>query len=345
VTLSWLTAMVERELIRLAHISLLFGIISYRSSLVGESSMSPVIVFGSINMDIVTFCEQHPRIGETRLGTRVAFLPGGKGANQAIAAARCTGTSSLVGCLGQDSFGNEMLTTLNSCHVNTAHIKCLDNHTTGVANVIVDSAGNNSILVIPGANMAARAADARALIEQSVRPIGLAQLEVLLTEVTQFFNLIKEHGGTTILNPSPYQALPPELLSVTDLLIVNETELQDLLQMKISLDQLEQAPTQFETLRLPVPRCIVTLGASGVIILEQDNKPTRIFGHVVQAVDTTGAGDCFAGWLAGELTRGSDLRAAVKAANLAAAISVTRQGAGGSVPQRSEVEALSKALV
>jgi ribokinase len=299
-----------------------------------EQGMTNVVVFGSINMDVITGCERHPRAGETVLGASVAFHPGGKGANQAIAAARCAGKCFLIGSVGADEFGRQMLVYLQENGVDASGVAIKAGASTGVAIITVDLRGENTIVVTPGANALANAP--KNLPDQVSGPvIALAQLESPIEEIRALFASVKASGGTTILNPSPYQALPHDLLQNTSILIANEHEFAELTG-RPATDQ----PHALRTVDLPLPCCITTLGPRGCILAERGHTPLHIEGHKVEALDTTGAGDCFAGWFAAELASGHGLEHATRRANAAAALSVTRAGAGPSMPKKSEVESL-----
>ncbi len=298
--------------------------------------MGSVLVFGSINMDVVSLCERLPRAGETVLGKSVAFYPGGKGANQAIAAARCLGQSILIGSVGPDDFGKRMLSYLGENLVDVSGITIERELPTGVALINVDAQGENTIVVTPGANARAKAP---ALFPATLGSpiIALAQLESPVAEVTRLFTAVRASRGRTILNPSPYRPLPEELMQSTSLVIANEQEFSAL--AGIPADQGSRSfVAGLASAMLPVPCCVITLGSAGAVVLEQGHKPTHIEAHELHAVDTTGAGDCFAGWLAAELAVGQTLEHAARRANAAAAISVTRPGAAPSMPRRSEVD-------
>jgi ribokinase len=298
--------------------------------------MTSILVFGSINMDIVTACERHPRVGETVLGNSVAFYPGGKGANQAIAAARCAGKSFLLGGVGGDEFGRQMVAYLRDNDVDTKGVAIDRGTSTGVAIITVDAHGDNAIVVTRGANARAKAsAHLTGAIKGAV--IALAQLESPIGEITAFFTRVKANGGTTILNPSPFQALPQELLQNTSIAILNAHEFSELTGGPAA-DQPQEIIARLESAELPLPHCVVTLGPEGFVLAEQSRAPIHIRGHKVEALDTTGAGDCFAGWFAAELAAGRSLAEAARRANAAAAISVTRAGAGASMPTKAEVE-------
>jgi ribokinase len=298
--------------------------------------MTSIVVFGSINMDIVATCERHPRLGETVLGKSLAFHPGGKGANQAIAAARRAGASFLLGSVGMDDFGRQMLAHLQANGVDTSGVIAEGGASTGVAIITVDAPGDNTIVVTPGANGLAKAP--RHLPETICGAVvALAQLEIAIGEIAVLFATIKATGGTTILNPSPYQPLPRELLRNTSIIIANAHEFAELTGKPATAEP-QGIITTLKAADLPLPSCIITLGRAGVVLAERGGAPMHIGGHEVEAVDTTGAGDCFAGWFAAEVAAGRSLEDAALRANAAAALSVTRPGAGSSMPTKAEVE-------
>jgi ribokinase len=302
-----------------------------------DERVTGVIVFGSINMDVVTACERHPRIGETVLGKSVAFHPGGKGANQAIAAARCVGKSLLVGSVGADDFGHQMLAHLQANGVETSGVAIARDISTGIAVITVAAQGDNTIVVTPGAN--ARAQAPAHLPDMTDRTVALAQLETPITEIARFFTMVGNAGGTTILNPSPYQSLPKSLVRNTSIIVLNAHEFAELTG-RAGLDEPQELMAFLELADLPVRSCIITLGPAGFVLAERGGAAIHIDGHKVEALDTTGAGDCFAGWFAAELAAGQGLEEAGRRANAAAAISVTRAGAGSSMPTVFDVESL-----
>jgi ribokinase len=297
--------------------------------------MNGVLVFGSINMDVVTTCQRHPRVGETVLGKSVAFYPGGKGANQAIAAARCAGKSLLIGSVGPDDFGKQMLAHLQANGVETSRVRIARDISTGVAVITVAAHGDNTIVVAAGAN--ARAQAPAHLPEMTNHTVALAQLETPIAEVARFFTMAKNAGGTTILNPSPYQPLPKELLYNTSIIVLNAQEFASLTG-RPALGQPQELTAFLDVANLAVPSCIVTVAREGFILAERGRAAIHVDGHKVEAVDTTGAGDCFAGWFAAEVAAGQPLEAAGRRANAAAAISVTRAGAGSSMPTLVDVD-------
>jgi ribokinase len=298
-----------------------------------DTKMKDVIVFGSINMDVVAFCQCHPEVGETILGERVEFFPGGKGANQAVAAAKCGGQTTIIGCIGADSFGSQMLAHLASCMVNVDQVKVKDAISTGVALITVDSEGRNNIVVVPGAN-------GHAICPDSItkNAIVLSQFESPLEEIVRLFEKTHLEEGTTVLNPSPYQTIPSNLLKLTDVLILNEHEYGHLISNP-NTNTPEEIIKTSELATSVVPCCIVTLGEKGLILMERDAPPIHIPGYTMEVIDTTGAGDCFTGWLGAELGKGLNIKESAIRANAAAALSVTKAGAGSSVPDTKAVDA------
>lgn len=297
--------------------------------------MNKVIVIGSINMDIITRTEALPLPGQTVAGRTVEFLPGGKGLNQAVACAKMGIETVLAGCFGNDAFAENLRLFLEQHHINTDWIKQSDKES-GTAFITVDDAGRNTIVVVPGSN-AAVSAENTAQIPVNHEDIVIGQFEIPLPAVTAFFRRAKEKGAKTILNPSPVQNIPEELLASTDILIVNETELSFL--SGFSLDE-ETPLTEIENAAAAVKRhseqiIIVTLGHRGAMIIEKEI--CRIDSFPVKAVDTVGAGDCFAGVLAARLLLNHSVADCARFANKAASVCVTRKGAAPSMPRIEEL--------
>ena len=297
-------------------------------------------VIGSINRDIVAFVGRLPRPGETVLGTRGAFFPGGKGANQAVAVVRLGGACRLVGRIGADAFGTEMRAFLDAEGVNTSDVTTVGDVATGIALITVDARGENCITVVPGANLAW--ADGVPRLNIAANDVVVCQLEIPLTVVVGAFVQARAAGARTVLNPAPFQALPPDLLALTDVLVLNETELAALLDIDAEIDpeNLDVMGGYVESVLERGPRMvIVTLGAMGVFVQARGLAPLRIAGRRVAARDATGAGDCFVGAFVSALLRGRDGNAAAAFANAAAALSVTGDGAAASYPRLSDVDA------
>ncbi len=298
-----------------------------------------IVVVGSANMDLVVKTDRIPVPGETVLGGEFYQLPGGKGANQAVAAARLGGNVTLVACVGQDGFGSTMLDQYAVDCIDTSHIRRVDGHATGVALIGVDRLGQNSIIVAPGANALLDTNDIKRA-ESAIRSaqVVLAQLEISVQTVTAAMKAARQYGAVTLLNPAPFHSgdkLPADLLAATDVLIPNEHEALALLGIPHTAN-IDYVDVAAELLLTGVGAVVVTLGDQGSVIA--DKYGVRLVHALpVEAVDSTAAGDCFCGALAVALGEGEDLDIAVKFASSAAAISVTRMGAQPSLPARAEV--------
>jgi ribokinase len=301
--------------------------------------MGRVFVAGSINMDVVVAADRHPKIGETVAGHTVLYFPGGKGANQAVSAARLGAQVALIGRLGKDAFGDELKAFLAAQRVDLSFVRQTAEAHTGTALVTIANA-DNTIVVVPGANALVTAADveAPALAKGDV---AVSQFEIPLPAIAAFFQRARAVGATTILNPAPAREFDRDLLDLVDTLILNETELG--LLAKTELDDTDNDARFIEAIRsLPGSHdkiICVTLGKRGVLALI-GGEPLIIPGRAVSAVDTTGAGDCFVGAVAAQLADGKSIRDALNYANVAASISVQRMGAAPSMPLAEEVEAI-----
>jgi ribokinase len=290
-------------------------------------------------MDLVVAVPHIPGPGETVLGGRFATIPGGKGANQAVAAARLGAQVTFVARLGQDPFAEASLRNFLEAGIDTAFIVRDAEAASGVALIFVDANGENAIAVAPGANARLSPEDVdRAAPAIAAADLVLLQLEMPLDTVAHAIAVAKRHGRRVLLNPAPAQAVPPELLAQVDLLTPNETEAEMLLgDSAAGLAGI--TPTAEALLARGVGAVIVTLGKEGAFVVERGGS-YHVPGRRVQAVDTTAAGDTFSGALATALAEGRDLRPAIEWANAAAALSVTRHGAQSSIPTRAEVEAI-----
>ena len=308
------------------------------------SSVARVIIAGSINMDIVAQVQRHPVPGETVPGTTLAYFPGGKGANQAVAASRAGADVTMTGSVGNDAFGSDLVAFLQDNGIDTSAVE-EKNICTGTALIVVDVAGENSIVVVSGANGTMSAEDVVGACVPHKGDVLVAQFETPVSATTAFFATGKAAGARCILNPAPAAKVPTDLLTQVDILVVNETEL-----CVASGDDLGDSPTMAgikaasERLRrLGFTGCLVaTLGARGALALLGD-RVIEVPGRQVDAVDTTGAGDCFVGYLASSLAQGQDMDNALTTANAAASLCVQRPGAGPSMPQREEVDDLVSA--
>jgi ribokinase len=273
-------------------------------------------------MDLVTITSQVPKSGETLFGGQFQMNPGGKGANQAVAAARLGAHVQMVGCVGKDSFGKDILEHLQDEGVDVSNVEPVTDISTGTATIIVSNQ-DNSIIVVPGANNHVTASfvnSKRDVIADS--DILILQLEIPLEAVQKAVEIAKENGVTVILNPAPMQQLPSELIKDVDYLTPNEHE-QMLLKKERSEEELEG-------------KLIVTKGSEGVSILEA-GKEINIPAYKINVVDTTGAGDAFNGGLALALIKGFTLSEACKYGNAVAALSTTKLGAQTGMPTGEEV--------
>jgi len=298
-----------------------------------------VVVVGSLNMDLVIRVDRLPRPGETVLGNAYETHPGGKGANQAVAAARLGARVRMLGRVGEDLFGEALTTRLTSEGVDTTRV--LKTHgPSGVAFILVDSAGQNQIAVAPGANSRLAPEDLPAESFQGATVL-LLQLEVPLATVQRAIALGRAAGARVLLNASPVAPLPREAWKGVDVLVVNEVEAAE-------LADVPQPQTPREALALArhlcdlVPRTVLTLGAQGAVWAGEAEGHLPAFP--VPAVDSTAAGDAFAGALAVALAEGKSLPEAVRFASAAGALATTRPGAQPSLPLRGEVEALMKTV-
>lgn len=296
-----------------------------------------IVIIGSVNMDLVLRVPRMPLPGETLAGDRFMTIPGGKGANQAVACARLAapGTSvAMVACVGDDAFGGQMRQSITACGIDDRYIDEVAGEATGIASIMVDANAQNSIVIAAGANGrldVERIERARALIEQA--SIVLLQLEVPMATVIHSIELAHALGKTVVLNPAPAQALPRELLQKIDYLILNEIEAAMLAE-----EQSEDIPMLARKLHdLGARNVVVTLGEKGVYGSFADGQQRHLPARKVQAVDTTAAGDTFIGGFIGAIAQGRDQFEAIAYAQAAAALSVTRVGAQTSIPTRDEV--------
>lgn len=303
------------------------------------ASNCDVVVVGSSNMDMVVRCPELPLPGQTILGSDFVTNAGGKGANQAVAAAKMGANTQLVARLGNDVFAEASCRSFAEVGLNVDHIVRDDNVASGVALIFVDEIGENQIVVAPGANGLLTPADidaAQPAIETA--KVIVLQLEIPMETVRHAAALAAEHGTKVILNPAPARVLPPDLLSHVDIIIANETEVMVLTGAEdVGVHTASVACKPL--LDAGVETVITTLGPEGAIITSGSGG-TRVPGFSVKTIDTTAAGDTFAGAVAAALAEGNDIETAVLFGNAAAALSTTRQGAQISMPSREEVDEL-----
>ncbi|MFA5890372.1 MAG: ribokinase [Actinomycetota bacterium] len=299
--------------------------------------MAAVVVAGSINMDVVASAARHPRVGETVHASDLRFYPGGKGANQAVAAARLGCPTLLCAALGTDAFGDDLATFLSGCEIDTTHVRRVAHVPTGTALIVVAEA-DNTIVVAAGANALMDAASISAVPIAS-DDVLVSQFEIPLPTIEAFFMRGRSAGATTLLNPAPAAPVPATLARLCDVIVVNETELAALLGEEVAADTQPILAAAARLRTLPSQVVVVTLGAGGVVA-SAPGGDIVVPGRVVRAVDTTGAGDCFVGALAAQLAGRAPLAQALRYANAAAALCVQRPGAGPSMPRAREVENL-----
>jgi len=305
--------------------------------------MTTLAVVGSLNMDFVVTVDHLPAPGQTVLGRNFQMIPGGKGANQACAAARLGANSvtvRMVGRVGYDVFADHLKASLSAAGVDVSAVHATRAQATGVALISVDTAGQNSIVVASGANHALLASETEAM-----RPVfrgarfALFQLESPLDTVAAALKLARAEGARTILDPAPAVPLAPELLASVDILTPNETEASILLGLPPGRVSLSDAAALAHSLRERGPKAVLLkLGDQGCYYLDDETELSSAAFPVV-AKDTTAAGDTFNAALAVALAEDRGVEEALRFANAAAAISVTRMGAQASVPARAEVDA------
>lgn len=299
-----------------------------------------LVVVGSLNMDLVVPSPRIPRPGETILGAGdLKMIPGGKGANQAYGAARLGADVSMVGRVGDDSFGERLIQNLNQANVDTQHIIHDSDAATGIALIVVDESGQNSIVVSSGANGQLSPEDVNRG-ENAIRAanILLLQLEVPLDAVLQGAKLAKHHGVATILNPAPAQPLPGELLAMIDYLIPNESETAILSGHETNTD--EEIKQAAAALRVSgIKTTIMTMGSRGALLITE-TEFCHFPAFPIDPVDTTAAGDAFVASFAVAMAEGKSIHEAIRFGNAAGALACTQFGAQPSLPDRRALERL-----
>ncbi|MHB8128402.1 MAG: ribokinase [Mobilitalea sp.] len=298
--------------------------------------MNNLLIIGSLNMDTVIDVTETPRPGETVLGKKYELCPGGKGANQAYAAGKLGAGVSMIGTIGDDGNGMQLLKNLQSVGVDTEGIQKLDHVASGTAFITVNEAGENSIIVIPGANFLIT----KEYIDQHINIIDacdilIVQLEIPIEVVSYVVKLAKSKNKLVILDPAPApKELPLELIRNVDILKPNETELQALTGMETtSVDQIVTAARSL--LAQGVKKVVVTIGSLGTILVSENDF--ELFpARKVDAVDTTAAGDAFTAAFAMRLVEGFSYEEAIKFGNIVSSIVVTRKGAQNSIPDYEE---------
>ena len=297
---------------------------------------SPIIVFGSINMDLVVYSDKQPTKGETILGNSFETFQGGKGANQAVAVAKLGLPVSLIGKVGNDVFGDELLENLNRETVDTSMIVRHEGPS-GVAFIYVfEQTSENHIIVISGSNKEVKSNQISDK-ELSTSDVLISQLEVPPSEIEDLFIRAKNSGTYRMLNAAPALEISKNLIRETDLLVMNESELENLSERSVDNENIDSIAEAIKVLNLKTTQSIaVTLGSKGVYVYT-NQKGMLINGYKVDAVDTTGSGDCFIGALASHYLQSNDLLDSADFANKAAALSVMKRGASASMPTMEEV--------
>lgn len=298
--------------------------------------MPKITVVGSMNMDLVVNTDEIPKIGETLLGNELLQIPGGKGANQGVSIAKLDRDITFLGKVGKDGFGDDLLLSMKNAGVNIDHIEREDT-STGIAVINVDKAGNNNIVVIPGANgLVDKEYFNRHLDVFKETDIIVFQLEIPLDTVKEGLRIAKEFNKTTILNPAPAMELDDEMIENIDVLIPNEHELERISKIKVT-DEESIIKASKVLLNKGINKIIVTLGSRGVFYI--DNNESQFFkAYKVDVVDTTAAGDSFIGGFVASYIENKDIKKSIDMGQKTAALSIQKLGAQSSLPTREEVE-------
>ncbi len=297
--------------------------------------MNNILVVGSINMDLIAKTDHLPEIGETVMGSKLLKIPGGKGANQAVSAAKIGSQTWICGKIAGDDYGKELKESLQKNNVKLDYLIESENDQTGTAIINVDDKGNNTIIVIPGANAELKDSDLE-IIEDKLDEIDiiLVQLEVPLKTVFSSIKLAKKYGVIVVLDPAPAAKIPDHIFPLIDIITPNLKEAERLLDMSISKNNYKEAAEKL--LNKGVKSVVLTLGEDGVY-LKSETEDIYISAKKVKSIDSTAAGDCFTGVFAA-VYDGDNLIEAVDYANTAAAISTTKLGAQSSLPDRKQVD-------
>lgn len=296
-----------------------------------------IVVVGSLNMDLIVRIDRRPAKGETLLGTDFLMSPGGKGANQAYAAGKLGASVAMIGHVGDDLFADQLVGNLRAVGVETRCIDKLQGQASGIAMITIDAEGENSIIVAPGANRLLTPAAVRKY-ESVIRNAKLlmVQLEIPPEAVAEAVSIARAHRVPVLLDPAPARPLEDELLGQIDYLVPNENEIGQLTGIKVT-----NAETARQAAAVLLERGVRTVlakrGESGVVVVSRE-RTFEVPGYKVETVDTTAAGDAFAGALATALAGGKELEDAVRFANAVGALTVTRPGAQNAMPTLAETE-------
>lgn len=301
-----------------------------------------VLVFGSLNLDLVTYADKLPAIGETIVGEKLLKFPGGKGLNQAIAARRAGSEVLMVGSIGNDADGDYLFDILNSENIDPKFVTKTSEQT-GIAVIEVSKSAENRIIIIAGANSKTRFSNEVLTSSPSVT-VSLAQLETPIAEVTKFIHESKAAGKITMLNPAPIQKLDQQLLQDTDYLIANETEASFLIGSAVEhLSKDEAVLIARQLQKNGSKKVIITLGEQGSVYLDQE-KELFTPAYKVKAVDTTAAGDAFCGAFATAISENKPVEYALKFASAAGGLAATKAGAVPSLPTQQEILSMFTSL-
>jgi len=297
-----------------------------------------ILIIGSLNIDFVVHVDEMPVVGETLMCKNMELIPGGKGANQAYAIGKLGGRADMLGAVGNDSYADILLNSLKEAGVSVSNVMKRDTANTGLAWITVNCSGDNNIIVVPGANHTLSKEDINNHIDEiNNHDIIILQMEIPLDVVVYAAKTAKEAGKTVILDPAPApRDFPVELYQYIDIIKPNETELSILTDMEDAEQNLGAAADKLK--EYGVPCVIVTRGSKGVFVNDTEEESYFIPGVTVKAVDSTAAGDTFTAALAVCIANGKSIAEAVRYANVAASIAVTKKGAQSSIPTYIEVE-------
>ncbi len=302
--------------------------------------MTNIVVVGSLNMDLVVRAPHLPIPGETVLGSDFQTIPGGKGANQAVGATRLGANVTMIGCVGNDDFGQALRSNLKKEGIDTTHILTIPDSPTGIAAITLDKDGQNCIVVASGANIKLTPEDVENAFSQiKEMDVVVLQLESPLDAVEAATRLGHERDAKIILNPAPARQLNDSLLALVDVLVPNESETS--LLTNLPVDTPSQAESAAQSLfDKGVGSVILTLGSRGALVLDGNSSATQLSPHQVDVVDTTAAGDAFVAGLSVGLGEGMSLAEAAKLGNAAGALAITKLGAQPAMPLRVDTENL-----
>lgn len=291
-----------------------------------------IIVVGSLNYDIAVRTQSIPKLGETVMGESIAYNCGGKGGNQAYACAKAGAQTKMIGAVGDDACAEVLVDSLKQAGVDICHLRRVKGCCSGNAVVVIDDAGRNSIIVIPGANERITDTYVRELQSEFCQAdVVLLQMEIPLAVIYETMRIAKAKGCKLILNPAPVQPIDPQYYPLIDYLTPNETELDNLIEGNGTVEEKARALN-----RLGIAHVIVTLGEKGALLADE-NGISYFAARMVEAVDSVGAGDCFNGYFCAALAEGRTNDEAIRIAIAASSLSVTRPGAQCSIPGRTEV--------